>query len=48
MWTECALIKKADTDNREEVEEAAARALSNAEINFPHPNKVPKFMNEAP
>ena len=27
---------------------ASARAVSNSDITLPHPNKLPKIMNEAP
>ena len=41
-------IQEADTDNPESVEAYASIALANYDINLPHPNKVPRVMNEAP
>ena len=41
-------IQEADTDNPESVKAYASIALANYDINLPHPNKVPRVMNEAP
>ena len=30
------------------MEVAAAHAVANSDINFPHPNEVPQVMNEVP
>ena len=43
-----SVIQEADTDNPAVVESSAAGALTNTDITLPHPNEVPKVMNEAP